>query len=77
MAAWSFDLDFGAHPMVKCYKRLYTIAVRVGVRIMRVVRIRVRVMVTLRDMERARFRSLGECQQGVLVAVRAGTFICS
>ena len=62
MAAWSFDLDFGAHPVVKYYKRLYANAVGVRVGIMRAVRLRVRMMVTLRYMEKARFTSLHECQ---------------
>ena len=39
MAAWSFDLDVGAHPVVKYYKRLYANAVGMRVGIMRAVRL--------------------------------------
>ena len=57
MAAWSFDLDVGAHPVVKYYKRLYANAVGVRVGLMRAVKLRARIMVKLRYMEKARFRS--------------------
>ena len=58
MAAWSSSLDFGAQPVVRGHKRVYTIPVRARVGIMCAGRIRV--MVRVRNSVSDRVRGLAD-----------------